>query len=101
MNKFKNGFVTGVKKEEAQKTEQENLHKKHHISDKNVVVVERDNMTKFTIRSIGRLVSLSAMIALCILAAIGLITLIYPDVRTDFLDVMFQIYKEGRLMLKG
>lgn len=101
MSKFKNGFVTGVKKEEAQKAEQRNLHKKHHVADKNVVIVEKDNMAKFTIRSIGRLIQIVAAIVLCILAAIGLLTMLYPTLRVEFLDIMSRIYRDVVLMIRG
>lgn len=99
MAKFKKGFVTGVKKERAYEEKQDSLHEKHHITDKKIVVVEKDNMTKFTIRSIAKLVRLAATIVLCILAAIGLLTLIYPELRSGLLLVIIQIYSDARTLM--
>ncbi|MEF9839454.1 MAG: hypothetical protein RR869_08690 [Lachnospiraceae bacterium] len=99
MKKFKKGFVTGIKKEEEKKQEQIKLHKKHHIVDDGVLVVEKDNMTKFTIRSLVGLVRLVATIILCLLAAIGLLTMIYPEVRSEFLAIGLQIYTEARTLM--
>ena len=98
MSKFKDGFVTGVKKEEAYKQEQDRLKKKHDIEEPGVVIVEKNNMGKFTIRLCIRLTKLLASIALLILAAIGILALVYPNVRQELFVVCLQILEQVHRM---
>lgn len=99
MGKFKKEFVTAVKEEQKKEAEQKKLHEKHRVEDENILVVERDNMVKFLIRNSARLIRILATVSLFILATIGLIALVYPEIRTELLLVLQKIFREGKGML--
>lgn len=40
-----------------------------------------------------------ATIILVALAAIGIITLIYPEIRAEFIEVILNIFNEGKKMI--
>ena len=61
-----------IKKENAKEKEQIRLKKKHQIDQENVVVVEKSNTYKFTIKTIISFIKLIATVTLLILAVIGL-----------------------------
>lgn len=93
-NKFKTSLVSQVKAQEATEQEQKVLHKKHNIEDENVIVVEKSNMTKFLISTIGGVIRTFATIVLLILAVIGLTAIIYPEPRADMIDILFDLIKQ-------
>ena len=76
-----------IKKENAKEKEQIRLKKKHQIDQENVVVVEKSNTYKFTIKTIIAFIKLIATVTLLILAVIGLTTLVYPTLRQEFLTI--------------
>lgn len=98
MSKFKEGFAREAKKAIEQEKEQKRLHEKHGISDPDTVVVEKANMTKFLIRCIGRGIRVAATIIVFVLAAIGLMTILYPAIRAEFLTVFNEILYQVRTM---
>lgn len=59
-----------IKKENAKEKEQIRLKKKHQIDQENVVVVEKSNTYKFTIKTIISFIKLIATVTLLILAVI-------------------------------
>lgn len=97
-NKFKDGFVRGVKKRETREQEQRRLKKKHDIQKEDVVVVEKANMAKFLLKLMIGFVKFAAMAILFVLATVGMITFIYPEVRDDFLKVLFNILGQVQTM---
>lgn len=99
MSKFKEGLVSGVKKKEEYRQHQNVLHKKHKIADSNVMIVEKNNLGKFTVRTIARMIQVAATIALCILATIGLIAMVYPNVRGELLITGKQMYEYLSVLL--
>lgn len=98
MTKFKEGFVREAKKSIRQEKEQKRLHEKHDISDPDTVIVEKSNMVKFLIRCLSWILRIAATFIMFVLAAAGLITLLYPDVRSEFLIVFTTIVDEIRSM---
>lgn len=94
MSKFKQGFVRGVKKEEAYQREQRRLKEKHEITDPDVVVVEKDNMWKFLIRFLAGLIRMLAAILLLTLASVGLLAIVYPSPRAELLQVLSDIIRQ-------
>ena len=60
-----------IKKENAKEKEQIRLKKKHQIDQENVVVVEKSNTYKFTIKTIISFIKLIATVTLLILAVIA------------------------------
>lgn len=95
MNKFKKGLVKDIQKEKEFEKEQQNLKEKYSldVSD-DVVVVEKTNAYKFTVKMLVNAVKALATICLLVLATIGLITLIYPNSRNAFFYIMSSIYRE-------
>lgn len=87
-NKFKKGFVTEYKSKKQQQAEENRIKQKHHITDENVVVVEKSITLKFIIRILVLFIKTAAWIILIILAAVGLLCLIYPETRAALFDVL-------------
>lgn len=67
--------------------EQQHLKDKHNIQDKNVVVVEKTHIFKW----FALLIRIIFSIALFIMAAIGTFTLLYPELRTAFINILTEI----------
>lgn len=85
--------------ERAFREEQNRLHEKHEEIDRDKVIVEKST----TIRSILEFTRISiktiAGIGLIIFAAIGIITLIYPGVRAEFISVLKNMIVELKKMI--
>lgn len=99
MGKFRNGFVQEVQEEKKREEEQRRLHEIHGIQDENLIVVEKNNMLKFLVRTAGHIVRLVATAAIFILAAVGLLALIYPEVRGELLLVLGTIFEDAKNMI--
>ena len=87
-NKFKKGFVAEYKNKKQQEAQENRIKQKHHIIDENVVVVEKSNTLKFIIRILVLFLKTAAWITLIILAAVGILCLIYPEPRAALFDVL-------------
>ncbi len=97
-NKFKTGFAAAAREELEKEAEQKRLHEKHNIADTQTVVVEKDNTFKFAIRMLGRLIRFTATVVMLILATLGIISLLYPEVRVELIRVLMSIYEQARNM---
>lgn len=93
-NKFKKGLVADIKNELKEAVKQDELKEKYHVQEKNqkVVVVEK----RYLFISFGKTI-LSILIYL--LACIGLLTLIYPELRTEFGTVLLGIWEQLKYFL--
>ena len=100
MGKFKKTLVSAAKADLAQEQEQKRLRKKHHVEEEGLLIVERDNLLKFFIRCLASMVRIGATIFLFLLAAIGLVSLFYPEVRDVLFRVLYQIGQELFTMLR-
>lgn len=87
-------LVAGIKEEIQFEESQKNLKEKHHIEDPNVVVIERNNFIKFFIQTGARILRMIATIMLLFLAVIGLITFIYPSLRSDLFLIIKDVQKQ-------
>lgn len=94
MGKFKNTLVKGIKEEQEQKQKQAKLRSKHHIEADNVMVVEKANLLKFLVRTLGKMIQVVATVIIFSLAVIGLLALVYPEVREEILQVLQRIINE-------
>lgn len=99
MGKFRNGFVREVQEEKKREEEQRRLHEIHGIQDENLIVVEKNNMLKFLIRTVGRIVRFVATAAIFVLAAVGMLALIYPEVRGELFLVLGTIFEDAKNMI--
>lgn len=97
--KLKKEVIKEIRKEKEFEQEQERLKDKYQIEKPEVVVVETSNMYKFTVNAVSSLVRLIATIILLILAAIGLMTLLYPGIRAEFLMVINDLIEQIRQFL--
>lgn len=68
--------------------EQQHLKDKHNIQDNNVVVVEKTHIFKW----IALLIRVIFTIVLFVMAAIGAFTLLYPELRTIFINILTEIF---------
>lgn len=100
MGKFKKTLVSAAKADLAQEQEQKRLRKKHHVEEEGLLIVERDNLLKFFVRCLTSVIRIGATIFLFLLAAIGLVSLVYPEVREVLFRVLYQIGQELFTMLR-
>ena len=87
-NKFKKGFVSEYKNKKQQEAQENRIKQKHHIIDENVVVVEKSNTLKFIIRILVLFLKTAVWITLIILAAVGILCLVYPETRWALFDIL-------------
>lgn len=69
---------------------------KHSDIDENKVIVEKSNTIKFILSFLRASIKTIATIILVSLATIGIITLIYPEIRAEFIEVILNIFNEGK-----
>lgn len=93
---MKKQFLAAYEDQQEKEKEQQKLHIKHKIEDKNVVIVEKNNLISFSVKSIAAFVHMAAGITILILAAIGLLCLVYPDTRKEFIEIMNQVEVQVR-----
>lgn len=100
MSKFKNGFAKEAKEALKQEAEQKQLREKHGIQDNNTLIVEKNNLLKFCIRCFTKIVKIFVTAGIFLLASVGLMSLIYPDVREELMKVLIAIQKEITTMIQ-
>lgn len=71
-----------------EQNEQQHLKDKHNIQNENVVVVEKTHIFKW----IALLLRVIFTIVLFAMAAIGIFTLLYPELRTILLQTLTEIF---------
>ena len=100
MAKYKESLVKKIRIEQEENQKQKRLQEKYGINE-NVRIVERNNMGKFFVKTIGKCIRIAAVIILFILAAIGLTALIYPEIRQELLQVLGGVLAEGQNLIQG
>lgn len=85
MGKYKNANVLQNKIDNI--NEQEALKQKHNIESENVVVVEKTQLFKWLTILLKSILSVFVLI----FAAIGIFTLLYPELRNSFITILHQI----------
>ncbi len=99
--RYKKNLVEEIEKEKQFQREQEKLHEKYNVKEPEVLVIEKSNLYKFTIRSIGNVIRITATLLLLVLAAIGMMTLLYPHIRNEWINEIYEIYEQLQLMIPG
>lgn len=96
MKKYKKGLVEEIKKEQAFDKKQGLLKEKYKVNHtgEKVIIVEKNNAYKFTIKTITALLKTIVTAIILILAIIGLTTLIYPTVRSEFFVIIQSIQNQ-------
>ena len=100
MAKYKESLVKKIRIEQEENQKQKKLQEKYGINE-NVRIVERNNMGKFFVKTIGKCIRIVAVIILFILAAIGLTALIYPEIRQELLQVLGGVFVVGKNIIRG
>lgn len=98
--RYKNALIRKANEERAFEQSQTQLKEKHGISRDNVIVVEKANTFKFTVKSLAALIRLIAAIIMVILAVIGLAALIYPGPRQELSIIFLESFKQVFLFLE-
>ena len=93
---LKNGLLKQAKEKKKNIQQQIHMHEKYHIQDENKIVVEKNNMLKFFIKSLASVIRIACWIVLIVLAAVGLMALIHPDMRAILIQNMYSIFSEIR-----
>lgn len=84
MGKFNKQLVNEIKKEKEQESEQLKLREKYEVPE-DVVIVEKDNMVKFSIRTIAALIKIVIGIVIFLLTVVGIVSLIFPETRNELI----------------
>ena len=93
MGKFNKQLVTEVKREKEQEDKQKKLREKYNVQE-DVMIIEKNNMMKFIVRTIGRIIKVITQISIFLLAVIGLAALIFPETRQELLKQAIIIWEE-------
>lgn len=99
-NKYKKGFVKSYYERKQEQENENRIKDKHHITDENIVVVEKTNTIKFIIRIMVLCLKAAAWITLIILAAVGILCLIYPETRAELFRILISIFEGTKTMIQ-
>lgn len=97
--KFKRGLLKEIREEKEQELHQEELHQKYNLSEKNIMIVEKNNTIIFLLTTFFRLIKCLATIILLALSSIGLLSLIYPEIRSPLLNVLNDLFQQLKSLL--
>lgn len=87
-------LIEKIEEEQEEERHQRQLKNKHGIEDENVIVVEKFSMTKFLTKTLISFIKTVAAITLLVLASVGIIALLYDNVRNPLVDIL----KDGLYM---
>ena len=91
MSKFNTSLVKEVKEEEAFNSKQSKLKEKYNVSDKDIIVVEKNNFIKFFVKTLGAIIRILIWIIFLALACVGIISLVlYPVPRKEVSDIFYE-----------
>ncbi len=88
MSKFQNGFVSKIEEKKIFEEKQNDLKEKYNINAQDVIIVEKNNVVKFFVKVVISFIKTVATISILVLAAIGLLTVVYPEVRNPFVELL-------------
>jgi hypothetical protein len=100
-DKFRSSLVNKIEEKRAFEEKQNNLKEKHGIEEENVIVVEKTNMIKFFIQTVIATIKVVATISILVLAAIGLLTVVYPELRNPFVELLISFREQILLYVKN
>lgn len=93
MNKYKSILIKKIKEDKNGKTEGKKI-------DEDTIVIEKDNNISLLLKfSIG-ILRLSVEFLVLFLAFLGLISLIYPELRHSLFFILSKVYREFILLIK-
>lgn len=86
---YKNQLGDAIK----EASHQEELRKKYKVHDKNIKVVEKNNMVKFLIRTFFLLIKILSSILLVTLASIGATAIYYESTREELIKIFYALIR--------
>ena len=86
---YKNQLGDAIK----EASHQEELRKKYKVEDKNIKVVEKNNMVKFLIRTFFLLIKILSSILLVTLASIGATAIYYESTRKELIKIFYALIR--------
>lgn len=98
MGKFNKQLVTEIKREKDQENKQKKLHEKYNVQE-DIMIIEKNNMMKFIVHTIGRVIKVITEIVIFILAVVGLAALIFPETRQELLKQTIMMWEELRRLI--
>ena len=93
MGKFSTGLVREYKTVLAQQQQQTRLKRKYGLQGENVVVVE-SKAAKSLIKALGGIVRVTATVIILSLACVGILAILYPNIRTPLVEQLSTIWTE-------
>lgn len=101
MSKFQNGFVSKIEEKKIFEEKQNDLKEKYNINAQDVIIVEKNNVVKFFVKVVISFIKTVATISILVLAAIGLLTVVYPEVRNPFVELLVSFREQILLYVKN
>lgn len=86
---YKNQLGDAIK----EASHQEELRKKYKVDDKNIKVVEKNNMVKFFVRTFFLLIKILSSILLVTLASIGATAIYYESTREELIKIFYTLIR--------
>lgn len=93
MNKYKNVLL---KKNEKYKNEENSI----EIIDEDTIVIEKAGIFSILIKVAMKIFTLGIEFIVLNLAFIGLISLVYPEIRVNLFVILREIYREFLILVK-
>lgn len=101
MGKYSKGLVNDIKKEQEEAAKQAELRRRYNVEEEeNVIIKEKTNTFKFIVRLLISGIQLVVRIFIVLMAALGCIAIIYPEVRAPLLVVLGHIIQELTNLLR-
>ena len=82
-----------------EQTHQQELRKKHNVTDETIKVVEKPSVAKYLFQIGSGIIRWAARIVIFLLVAIALITLAYPSTRNAFINVITDLWLQVRILI--
>lgn len=93
MNKYKSILIKKIKEDKNEKTEGKKI-------DEDTIVIEKDNNISLLLKFSMGILRLSVEFLVLFLAFLGLISLIYPELRHSLFLILSKVYREFLLLIK-
>lgn len=90
--KLKTGLVREHREKQEWQAGQQKLKEKHNIQDSNVVVVEKRHYILAALKILWAVVRVICTICIFAMATAGLISIVYPSVRSELISVLNEIW---------
>lgn len=97
--KYRNRLGKKIAEKKAFEQEQKKLRKKYKVEDEGIIQVRKKRLIEILIKSGDSLIRKTAAIVLIMLAAIGLIALVYTEPRAELKAVLEEVIRQLQVMI--